>query len=36
VTAFKGQTIRIQFQGVEDASLQTSFIVDDTALTVTQ
>jgi len=36
VSAFKGQTVRIQFHGVEDSSLQTSFLVDDTALTVTQ
>jgi len=36
VTAFKGQTVRIQFHGTEDASLQTSFFIDDTALTVTQ
>jgi hypothetical protein len=32
--AFKGQTIRIYFLGVEDASLQTSFVIDDTALNV--
>ena len=36
VSAFKGQTVRLQFHGVEDSSLQTSFIIDDTALTVTQ
>jgi hypothetical protein len=36
LAAFKGQTVTIGFRGVEDASLQTSFIVDDTALTVTQ
>jgi len=36
VSAFKGQTVRIQFHGVEDSSLQTSFLVDDAALTVTQ
>ncbi len=36
VSAFKGQTVRLQFHGVEDVSLQTSFIIDDTALTVTQ
>jgi hypothetical protein len=34
--AFKGQTVVIRFHGVEDVSLQTSFLVDDTALTVTQ
>jgi hypothetical protein len=32
--AFKGQTIRVYFLGVEDSSLQTSFVVDDTALNV--
>ncbi|HET7785469.1 MAG TPA: hypothetical protein VFL36_05825 [Myxococcales bacterium] len=36
VTAFKGQTVRIFFSGTEDSSLQTSFFVDDTALTVVQ
>jgi uncharacterized protein (TIGR03437 family) len=30
----RGQTIRIRFIGVEDSSLQTSFLVDDTALNV--
>ena len=30
----RGQTIRIRFLGVEDSSLQTSFLVDDTALNV--
>jgi hypothetical protein len=34
--AFKGQTVTIGFRGVEDSSLQTSFIVDDAALTVTR
>ena len=29
-----GQTVSISFSGVEDASLQTSFVIDDTALTV--
>jgi hypothetical protein len=29
-----GQTITIKFTGTEDASLQTSFVIDDTALTV--
>jgi hypothetical protein len=32
--SFKGQTIRVYFLGVEDSSLQTSFVVDDTALNV--
>jgi len=27
-----GQTIRIRFYGTEDSSLQTSFVIDDTAL----
>ena len=36
VTSFKGQTVRIQFHGTEDFSLQTSFFIDDTALNVTQ
>ncbi|MCA1594392.1 MAG: S8 family serine peptidase [Acidobacteria bacterium] len=34
--AYKGQTIRVYFNGTEDGSLQTSFIMDDTALNVTQ
>jgi hypothetical protein len=34
VTSFKGQTIRVYFLGVEDSSLQTSFLIDDTALNV--
>jgi subtilisin family serine protease len=33
VTAFKGQTIRIYFLGVEDSTLQTSFVIDDTSCT---
>ena len=32
VTAYKGQTIRVRFYATEDSSLQTSFVVDDTAL----
>jgi hypothetical protein len=36
LSAFKGQSVTIKFTGTEDASLQTSFILDDTALTVTQ
>ena len=36
LSAFKGQTVRIQFHGTEDASLQTSFFIDDTAVNVTQ
>ena len=30
--AYAGQTIQIKFTGTEDVSLQTSFVVDDTAL----
>lgn len=36
VLAYKGQTIRVYFLGVEDGSLQTSFVIDTTSLTVTQ
>lgn len=36
LASFKGQTVVVHFRGVEDVSLQTSFLVDDTALTVTQ
>jgi hypothetical protein len=34
VTAYKGKTIAVKFLMNEDSSLQTSFVVDDTALTV--
>jgi hypothetical protein len=34
LNAYIGQTIRIYFLGVEDSSLQTSFVIDDTALNV--
>jgi hypothetical protein len=34
VAAFAGQTVTLTFRGVEDTSLATSFVVDDTALTV--
>jgi hypothetical protein len=34
VSAYKGQTIQVYLIGVEDASLQTSFLVDDFALNV--
>ena len=33
VSSLAGQTVTISFSGVEDSSLQTSFVVDDTALT---
>ncbi|WP_224366184.1 S8 family serine peptidase [Hyalangium versicolor] len=36
LSAYKGQTIRVYFNGTEDSSLQTSFFVDDTALNITQ
>jgi subtilisin family serine protease len=32
--AYKGLTVRVRLNGTEDASLQTSFVVDDTALDV--
>jgi len=34
LSAFAGHAITVKFLGVEDSSLQTSFVVDDTALTV--
>ena len=34
ISAFKGQTIRVEFVGTEDSSLQTSFFIDDTALII--
>ena len=34
VTAYKGQTIRVYFLGTEDVTLQTSFVIDDTAVNV--
>ncbi len=34
VSSLAGQTVTISFSAVEDASLQTSFVVDDTSLTV--
>jgi hypothetical protein len=33
LNAYIGQTIRVRFYGTEDVSLQTSFLIDDTALT---
>lgn len=36
VLAYKGSTIRLRFTGVEDESLITTFLLDDTALNVTQ
>ena len=34
VSSLAGQTVSISFSGTEDSSLQTSFVIDDTALTV--
>ena len=34
ITSLAGQTITVSFSGVEDASLQTSFVIDDTAVTL--
>jgi hypothetical protein len=34
VSSFAGQTVSVSFTGAEDSSLQTSFVIDDTALTV--
>ncbi len=34
VSKFAGQTVTLKFQGVEDQSLQTSFVVDDVTLQV--
>ncbi|MFD9305034.1 M28 family peptidase [Streptomyces sp. NPDC060048] len=34
VSRFAGQTVTLKFQGVEDPSLQTSFVVDDVTLQV--
>lgn len=32
LSAFAGQSVTIKFTGTEDSSLQTSFVLDDTAL----
>jgi hypothetical protein len=34
LTAFAGQTVALKFNGTEDSSLQTSFVIDDTAVTL--
>jgi aminopeptidase S len=34
LAAFAGQTVTLTFTGTEDISLQTSFVIDDTAVTV--
>ncbi|PTL78734.1 S8 family serine peptidase [Vitiosangium sp. GDMCC 1.1324] len=36
LSAYKGQTIRVYFKGVEDASLKTSFFLDDAAVSITR
>jgi hypothetical protein len=36
LSSFKGQTVQIFMQGAEDFTLQTSFVVDDVTLIVTQ
>lgn len=36
VLAFKGKTIRVRFIGTENASLKTTFLVDDVALNITK
>ncbi|GAB7184304.1 putative Ig domain-containing protein [Kitasatospora sp. Ki12] len=33
LSSFAGQTVTVKFTGTEDSSLQTSFVLDDTALT---
>jgi aminopeptidase S len=34
LAAFAGQTVTLKFTGVEDSSLKTSFVIDDTAINV--
>jgi Zn-dependent metalloprotease len=34
LSSFAGQTVNVNFTGTEDISLQTSFVIDDTALTL--
>jgi subtilisin family serine protease len=34
LTGYKGQTVTVRFVGTEDSSLQTSFVIDDTAVSV--
>jgi hypothetical protein len=34
LAAFAGRTVTIAFRGVEDSSLQTSFLIDDTTVNV--
>ncbi|MEU3570883.1 hypothetical protein AB0E96_21045, partial [Kitasatospora sp. NPDC036755] len=32
LSSYAGQTVTLKFAGTEDASLQTSFVVDDTSI----
>ena len=34
LSAYAGQTVTLKFTGTEDSSLQTSFVIDDTAVNV--
>ncbi len=34
LSSYAGQTVTLKFTGVEGAKLQTSFVIDDTALNV--
>jgi len=34
VSSLAGQTVTFKFTGVEDSSLQTSFVIDDGAVTI--
>ncbi len=34
LTSYRGKTVTVRFTGTEDSSLQTSFVIDDTALNV--
>ncbi|MFE3761751.1 putative Ig domain-containing protein [Streptomyces sp. NPDC059104] len=34
LSSFAGQTVTVKFSGTEDSSLQTSFVIDDTALSI--
>jgi subtilisin family serine protease len=36
LAAYKGQTIRVYFNGTEDSTLQTSFFLDNTAVSITR
>ncbi|MFY0524450.1 S8 family serine peptidase [Archangium gephyra] len=36
LSAYRGQTIRVYFNGTEDSSLATSFFLDDTAVSITR